>query len=147
MGTLQPQRGGTIGNAQYTGRTKWARAFYDFATDAGAVGTIAMRGDKIPSGARVLATYMDVTTLVATTAGTGTVALGINSTTDIRAAATVQTAPLLNATGILVSLVTARATPITLTADKDVTMTIATNAITAGAFTVLVEYLELSAGV
>lgn len=147
MGTLQPNRGGTIGNAQYTGRTKWARAFYDFATDAGAVGTLTLRGDKIPAGARVLSAVIDVTTLVATTAGTGTVALGINSTTDLRTAVVVGTAPAINVTGAVNTASTRATAPITLTADKDVVATIATNAITAGAFTVLVEYLELSTGV
>lgn len=146
MGTVQVNRGGTVGNAQYTGRTKWSRHYYDFATDAGAIGTITLRGDKLPSGARVLSAYLDVTTLVATTGGTGTVAIGINSTTDLRTAVVVGTAPAINATGCILSLVT-RAAPITLTADKDVVVTVATNAITAGAFSVLVEYVEVSAGV
>ena len=115
MGTLQPNRGGVVGLAKYTGRTKWARAYYDFATDAGAIGSINLRGDKLPSGAVILSAYVKVDTLVTT---------GTKLTVATRAAA-----------------------PIVTTAERHVVATIATGAITAGAFSVLVEYIELSSNV
>src|SRR5687768_17258750 len=87
MGTLNKGRGGVVGSGQYVGRTKWARAYYDFATDGGAVGAINLRGDQIPSGAVVLDTIIDVKTVV-TSGGAATVSLGLNTATDVRAAAT-----------------------------------------------------------
>ena len=96
MGTLNKGRGGVVGTGQYVGRTKWARAYYDFATDGGDEGAITLRGDKIPSGAVVLDTIIDVTDPV-TSGGAATVSLGINSATDVRAAATLSTAPSLAA--------------------------------------------------
>lgn len=143
MGTLNLGRGGVVGTGQYVGRTKWARAYYDFATDAGAVGTINLRGDKVPSGAVVVASYIKVDTIVATTGGTGTVALGIESATDVRTAVVVGTAPAINATGVKQGVIT-NAAPVLLTADRHIVATIATNAITAGRFSVFVEYVELA---
>ena len=86
---------GVVGRSDYVGRTKWGRAFYDFATDGGAVGAINLRGDKLPSGARIISSYIDVTTQV-TSGGAATVSLGTEAATDIRAAATLSTAPKLD---------------------------------------------------
>jgi hypothetical protein len=147
MGTLQPNRGGLVGEARYTGRTKWARAYYDFATDGGAVSTIALRGDKIPSGAVVIGTYIDVDTNV-TSGGAATVSIGIESATDVRAAATLATAPSLAAAGAPLLGAITRATAATVTtADRDVSIAIGTAALTAGRFSVLVEYIELASRV
>jgi hypothetical protein len=144
MGTLNLGRGGVVGTAQYVGRTKWARAYYDFATDGGAVGTITLRGDKIPSGARVLSAYIDVKTQVTGGAG-ATVSLGIESAADVRAAATLATAPKLDTVGTPVSAVTNPSTAaVKTTADRDVVATVAVAALTAGQFSVLVEYIELA---
>jgi hypothetical protein len=146
MGTLQPNRGGLVGLSKYTGRTKWARAYYDFATDGGAVGAINLRGDKIPVGARVLATYIDVTTIV-TSGGSATVSLGVETATDIRAAATLATAPSLAAVACPLGAIT-RATAATKTAaERHIVATVAVAALTAGAFSVLVEYIEPSSNV
>jgi hypothetical protein len=146
MGTLQQNRGGTVGEFRYTGRTKWARAYYDFATDGGAVSTIALRGDKIPSGARVLATYIDVVTPV-TSGGAATVSIGIEAATDVRAAATLATAPALNAAAVPLGAVTRATAALKTTADRDVSIVIGTAALTAGRFSVLVEYVEVSSNV
>lgn len=143
MGTLNPTRGGTVGNSQYVGRTKWARAYYDFATDAGAVGAINLRGDMVPSGAVVVASYVKVESAV-TSGGAATVSLGIQTAVDVRAVATdLTTAPSLATTGVKVGLVT-NALPALTTADKHIVATIATAALTAGRFSVLVEYIELA---
>jgi hypothetical protein len=146
MGTLQPNRGGVVGLAKYTGRTKWARAYYDFATDGGAVGAINLRGDKLPSGARVIGTYIDVTTIV-TSGGAATVSLGTEAATDVRAAATLSTAPALDAVATPLGAITRATAAKKLTADRHVVATIATAALTAGAFSVLVEYIEPSSNV
>ena len=146
MGTLQPNRGGVVGLAKYTGRTKWARAYNDFATDAGAIGSINLRGDKLPSGAVILSAYVKVDTLV-TTASSGTVALTVESAGDLRAAAVPSGTIVLSTTGTKLTVATRAAAPIVTTAERHVVATIATGAITAGAFSVLVEYIELSSNV
>lgn len=143
MGTLNPSRGGTVGNSQYVGRTKWARAYYDFATDGGAVSAIVLRGDKIPSGARILSTVIDVTTIVTGGAG-ATCSLGIEAATDVRAASTLTTAPKLDAVATPLGAVTRATSALKTTASQNVTATVAVNALTAGAFSVLVEYVELA---
>ena len=141
MGTLNKGRGGVVGTGQYVGRTKWARAYYDFATDGGAVGAIVLRGDKVPSGAIVLSTLIKVESNV-TSGGAATVSLGIGSATDVRAAATLATAPSLAAAATLNGAITRNTAPGVLTEDEDVTATVAVAALTAGRFSVLVEYIE-----
>lgn len=145
MGNTQPAAGsGLVGTAQYVGRTKWARAFYDFATDAGAIGTLTLRGDAIPSGALVLSAFVKVDTLV-TTAASGTIALTIESAGDVRAAAVPSGTIVLSTTGNKLTLLTAANAPVSTTAARSVVATIATGAITAGTFSVFVAYIEPAA--
>lgn len=145
MGTLQPNRGGQVGLAKYTGRTKWARAYYDFATDGGAVGAINLRGDKIPSGAHVLGTYVNVATLCASATTAATVSLGIETATDLRAANAINNATAtLTSTGNKLLLVTRASVPLAATAERHIVATIAVEALTAGRFSVFVEYIEPS---
>lgn len=148
MGDMVPGRTGVgvVGTNQYIGRTKWARAYYDFATDGGAVGAINLRGDKLPSGARILSTHIDVATAV-TSGGAATVSLGVETATDIRAAATLATAPSLAAVATPLGAVTRATAAAKTTAERHVVATIATAALTAGRFSVLIEYVELSSAV
>ena len=147
MGTLQSNRGGTVGEFKYTGRTKWARAYYDFATDGGAVSTIALRGDKIPSGAVILQAFVNVATGT-TSGGAATVSIGVEAATDLRAVLAHDNATTqLSTTGNKLTLATRAAAPLVTTANRDVSIAIATAALTAGRFSVLVEYLELSSHV
>lgn len=147
MGTLNNGRGGVVGTGQYVGRTKWARAYYDFATDAGAIGSLNLRGDMIPSGALVLRAIVNVATAT-TSGGAATVSLGVQGAADIRAAnahdnATTQ----LSTTGNKATLLTGAVAPVTTSADKHIVATIGTAALTAGRFSVLVEYIELHSAV
>lgn len=146
MGTLNLGRGGTVGKSSYVGRTKWARAYYDFATDAGAVGALNLRGDKVPSGAMILTTVLKVDTLVTGGAG-ATCSIGVESATDVRAASTLTTAPALDTTGNKLGAVTGGTAPVSTTAERHVVATIAVNALTAGRFSVLVAYIEPSTDV
>lgn len=146
MGTLAINRSGVVGSGQYIGRIKWARAYYDFATDGGAVGAINLRGDKLPSGARVLSTYIDVATAV-TSGGSATVSLGTEAATDVRAAATLATAPKLDTVASPLGAITRATAATKLTADRHVVATVAVAALTAGRFSVLVEYIELDPSV
>lgn len=141
MGTLKTNRGGNVGSARYTGRTKWARGYYDFATDGGAIGALNLRGDQIPSGARVLATYIDVVTPV-TSGGAATVSLGVETATDVRAAATLATAPSLASAATPLGAITRATAATKTTADRHIVATVATATLTAGRFSVLVEYIE-----
>lgn len=143
MGTLNTGRGGTVGKSQYVGRTKWARAYYDFATDAGAIGSLNLRGDMLPSGAVVLSALVKVDTAVVT-ASSGTVALTIEAAGDLRVAAVPSGTIVISTTGVKHTVATRAAAPIVTTADRHVVATIATGAITAGRFSVLVEYIEPS---
>lgn len=145
MGTLKDNRGGVVGSGAYVGRIKVARAYYDFATDAGAVGALNLRGDKLPSGALVLRAYVNVATLVASGTSAATLSLGIEGAADVRAANTIVNATTqLSTTGNKVTLLTGTTAPLALTADRHVVATIAVEAVTAGRFSVLVEYIELS---
>lgn len=137
---------GVVGRSDYVGRTKWARAFYDFATDGGAVGAINLRGDKLPAGALIISAHLRVATPV-TSGGAATVSIGTEAATDLRAAATLATAPKLDTAATVALAVTDGTASIELTADRHVVATIATAALTAGRFSVLVEYLELSSNV
>lgn len=143
MGSVQQGGVGKVGTSQFIGRTKWARAYYDFAVDGGLVSAITLRGDALPSGAIVLGTYVKVDTIVTGGAG-ATVSLGIETAADLRAAATLATGPVLNATGTLKLLVTGGTDPLVTTAVRSVVATVAVNALTAGKFSVLVAYIEVT---
>jgi hypothetical protein len=139
---LQPGSGsGKAGQSSQAGRVKIARWYYDFATDGGAVSTITLRGDEIPTNSVVLDARVDVTTAV-TSGGTPTVSLDLNGAADLRAAATLATAPALSTTGVKALLNTVKTTD-----SRDVTATIATAALTAGAFSVIVTYAEVTTDV
>lgn len=122
-----------------TTRLKTASAEYDFAVDAGAVGTITLRsapgdlqGNLIPAGSVIEMGYIDVETAPG---GTGTVALTAEAAGDIRAAATIA------ATG-RISVVPAGtgATAVKTTVARSITMTIAVAVLTAGKFRVVLFY-------
>ena len=145
MGTVNLGRGGVVGTGQYVGRTKWARAYYDFATDGG-TGAIELRGDAIPAGAVVLNTIVKVETALAPTTSS-TQALSIEAANDVRTAAVATGTVVLSSTGVKLGVIT-RATAGTITtADRPVVLTVATADLTAGRLSVLVEYIELHAAV
>ncbi|MFJ4828400.1 hypothetical protein ACIP79_00440 [Streptomyces sp. NPDC088747] len=127
------------------GRAKYARAYYDFAVDAGAVGTITMRGDTIPSGAILLDAFVEVTTAFTPTTTT-TVALTVQSAGDLRAAALTNASPaVISTTGVKRLLVDASdADLIKATADRAISLVIAAGAVTAGVCSVVVGYVEMA---
>lgn len=143
MGVLPPGTGnGKAGLNYQAGKLKVARAFYDFAVDAGAAGTIALRGDQIPSGAVVLNATIDIETGVAQAGNT--VTLTLESAGDLRAAAAVAAGtPVVSTTGTK-PLVITPAVPVKTTAARDVSFVITTTAVTAGKFSVVLLYVELA---
>lgn len=135
-GTRKVGAGGTRG-----GR-KTAVGLYDFATDGGAVGDITLRGDTIPSGAVILDAYIKVSTAL-TSGGAATVAIKTESAADINAADAISGAPW-STTGTKRGDFTATTAPVTTTAARSIVATVATAALTAGVFTVVVEFIEFA---
>lgn len=127
------------------GERKVARARYDFATEGGATGDIVLtRGDvKIPNDARVLEAFIDVTT-VPTSAGAATIAVKLQSAADVNAADAISGAPW-STTGVKrADALEGVDKGLKLTADRTVTLTVGTAALTAGVFDVIVEYYEFA---
>lgn len=133
---------GKIGSSGYVGRTKWARASYAFATDGGAVGDITLRGDQIPAGAVLLDSLIKVDTAL-TSGGAATVAIKVEGAADVNAADAISGAPW-STTGAKRGDLTATTAPVTTTARRSITATVATAALTAGAFSVAIAYVELT---
>lgn len=134
---------GKIGSTSKYGRTKYAYGKYSFASLGGAQGAITLTGDTIPSGAIILNSFLVVDTVV-TSGGAATVSIGVESATDLRAAATLSTAPALdNASAKHFSAHTATTAPIVTTAARSIVATVGTADLTAGVFRVVVEYVEV----
>jgi hypothetical protein len=124
-----------------TTRIKAVVADYDFAVDGGAASTITLRGDNaIPNGAYIVGGFVDVLTAV-TSGGAATVAVNSQGAGDVVAAAAVSGAPW-STTGIKsVIPVFTGATVVKTTAPRSLAITIATAALTAGRFRVVVFYV------
>ena len=139
MGEIEKSRRvGDVG-----GQRRLAVGKYDFAVDGGAVGNVTLRGDSIPSGAVILNCYIKVET-AADSGGSATIALNAESAGDLRAAAAFNAAPW-SSTGTKIGSQSPTTAPITTTAKRNLVATIATAALTAGKFTVVVEYFEFAA--
>jgi hypothetical protein len=140
--TIQP---GThkIGSTRYEGRKKYARAVYSFATNGGAVGDITLTTTPvIPSGALVTEAVIKVNTVL--TGATATVALKLEAAADLNAADAISGAPW-STTGVKrADKLGVENAGILTTAARSVVATVATAALTAGAFDVVVEYMELT---
>lgn len=112
------------------------RVDYDFAIHGGAVGAIPL-GVTLPNKAVVTRGFGDIVTAFTSTAGTGTIALGLNTTTDLLAAVDADTLAAefeLIPTGTAANMKKA-------TADREITLTVATNAILSGKAVFFLEYV------
>jgi hypothetical protein len=116
-----------------------ARAVYDFAVDGGAVSTITLRGDKIPQGAVIVDSLITVQTVL-TSGGGATVGISSEGASDIQSAAAISGAPWSTA-GSKHGSLDADSAPITTTAERSLAAVVATAALTAGKFIVLVTYV------
>jgi len=123
------------------GQVKPAVGLYDFATDGGAVGDITLRGDTIPSGAIIVDALLQVDTIL-TSGGAATVAIKTQGAADVNTADAIAGAPW-STTGAKRATFVATTAPITTTAERSIVATVATAALTAGAFKVYVFYVEL----
>lgn len=119
-----------------------ARGDYSFAADGGAVGTIALTGATlIPAGATILGGFLDVTAGV-TSGGAATIAVQVEGAGDIVAAAAVSGAPWSTTGRKSVIPAFTGATAVRTTAARDISIVIATAALTAGAFKVVLFYVQ-----
>jgi hypothetical protein len=119
------------------------RARYSFAEDGGAVSTIALTsGTPIPSGAIILAAYIDVLTVPV--GATATISVGVEAAADIQAVAAISGAPWSTVGVKLSSARTFAAAPIKTTVDRNISIAIATAALTAGIFDVIVYFQPLA---
>ncbi len=129
-----------------TRRLKEAKGEYDFAVDGGAIGTLTLRassddeiGNTIPTGSYIEGGFIEVITPL-TSGGGATVAINSEGAGDVQAAAAVAGAPW--STGGLKSITEAftGATGVKTTAARNLAAVIATAALTAGKFRVVVFY-------
>lgn len=120
--------------------TLCCRGRYSFAVDGGAVSTIAITsGSPIVSGSILLAAWIDVLT-IPTSGGAPTVAVQIESAADVQAAAAISGAPWSTIGVKLSSARTYAAAPVKTTADRNISIVIATATLTAGIFDIYVHY-------
>ena len=118
-----------------------ARYTYNFGTQPSAVGTYVLPGPILPDNAVIKDAFIDVLT-VPTSGGSATIALGFETTSDINNADAISGGPW-SSTGVVDTDAPTHGTEsgyVKLTGNKGLQMTIATAALTAGIFTVTVEF-------
>lgn len=115
------------------------RGKYDFAVDGGAVSTIAITsGTPIPSGSVIVGGYVDVTTQL-TSGGSATIACQVEGANDILTAVAVAswTTGRKNVLPAFTTGALTAGTQVKTTADRNISIVIATAALTAGVFNVV----------
>lgn len=121
-----------------------ARASYDFAVDGGVAGTIALLGaTSIPANAVIVGGLVRVTAAL-TSAGAATAALQVEAADDIVAAALVSGAPWSSTGRKSIIPAFTGATSVLTSVARDVSLVIATAALTAGAFDVFLFYVLIA---
>lgn len=123
--------------AKIVSSTKTISFDYNFATDGGAVSTIGM-GVYLPINAVVWFGYAKVITQL-TSGGSATIAVGWTGATGANIAATAVASWTANA---LLPGVDLPGTPVLATAQRELAVTIATAALTAGRFVYYCMYTE-----
>ena len=119
------------------------RGEYDFAVDGGAVSTIAITsGTPIPLGSVIVGGYVDVLTQL-TSGGAATIACQVEGANDILTAVAVAswTAGRKNVLPAPTTGALTASTAVKTTADRDISIVIATAALTAGKFDVVLYVL------
>lgn len=115
------------------------RGRYDFAVDGGAVSTIALTtGTPIPSGSVIVGGYVDVLTQL-TSGGAATIACQVEAANDILTAVAVAswTAGRKNVLPAPTTGALTASTAVKTTAARNISIVIATAALTAGVFDVV----------
>lgn len=125
---------------------KEATGEYDFAVDGGAVSTITLRGalsysvgNDIPIGSVIESGYIEVDT-VPTSGGSATIAVSAEGAGDLVTAAAISGTPWSSTGRKSIIPVATGATSVKTTAARQLTIAIATAALTAGKFRVVIHY-------
>ncbi|NJP24453.1 hypothetical protein FLW53_09575 [Microbispora sp. SCL1-1] len=125
---------------------KEARGEYDFAVDGGAVGTIVLRsapgdsnGNDIPNGSLIMGGYIEVDT-IPTSGGAATIAVASEGAGDLQTAAAISGPPWSTTGRKAITPVFTAATGVKTTARRNLAIAVATAALTAGKFRVVVFY-------
>lgn len=130
----------SLGRLVVKRQVRMEKCIYDFSKVGGAISTINLRNDDqqsctLPKNAIIRDVVIDVIT-AGTTSASGTMSLTAQTAGDLKAALAAA-----SYTGILAGIPTgSAASAIKLTADRIVTGTIATGALTAGKWNVLIQY-------
>lgn len=126
-----------------SGAVQSVRGRYSFAVDGGAVGDINLTGSaQIPANAVITHGFVEVDTAV-TSGGAATLAIKVEGAGDIVAAAAVSGAPWSTTGRKSVIPVATGASSVKTTAARHITATVATAALTAGVFDVVLFYVEM----
>ncbi len=124
-----------------TASVKVARGRYDFAVDGGAVGDIDLTSSaSIPANAYILAGFIEVETAL-DSGGSATVALKVEGAADLLAATAFGSSPWSTTGRKSIIPVGTGATSVKTTAARKLQATIATAALTAGVFDLVVLYV------
>lgn len=117
---------------------------YDFAVHGGAVGDIAT-GCRVPNGAVIINAFATVLTAATSTNSTATIAFKANAANDIFTAAAVSGAPF-SSTGQKLAIpdLATVADYKTMTAERELTMSIAVEALLGGKINFYVTYVHNS---
>lgn len=145
-GGVEGARRAQLGSQIVDHKIQVLRCSYNFATQGGAVGSVNLKSAVdskdcvLPAGAIIKQVLIDVIT-AGTTSASGTMALTAQSAGDLKAALAAA-----SYTGLVAGIpVGTAATMIKLTAARTLIGTIATGALTAGKWYVIVEYYISSA--
>ncbi len=130
LGTLVSQKRGVL------------KGKYSFAVQGGGTGTKSLLDDNgaeiwLPAAAIITQVYIDVITAMSSTGNNGTIALTANTSGDLLVAVDADTLSGIS-TGVPIG---SAATMVKLTATRQMTMAIATNALLAGRFNVFYEFV------
>lgn len=139
---------GPIESDNGLGSLRVARFTFDTAVDDSAGNSNAAIGAHgvgvtLPAHAIIVGGFFDVNTAF-TTSASGTLAIHVNSANDIQTATIVSSAPFstIGRKAITPKANTPESTSIKLTADREITCTVATGALTAGKLTGYLYYVE-----
>jgi len=122
------------------GLKEW-KGEYSFATDGGAVGTLTLRSNdgSIPVGSYIMGGFVEVDTAV-TSGGAATLAIQVEAANDTVNAAVVSGAPWSTTGRKSVIPVFTGATTVKTSAARNPAAVVATAALTAGVFRVVLFY-------
>lgn len=118
---------------------------YDFATDGGAIGTINLRGGQLPDNAIINNAWYEVTTTFTSATDAATIALGVatDDATGIEGATAISAMGNIWDAGVHdtdVDSSTASTYTTKTTAARNLVMTLAVEAVTAGALVLHIDY-------